>query len=58
MRYWKGAFDEDNARDVELRRAYGVAEDEHEGDMRWFQVLVAIQVLLVSLVGLLFLSSR
>lgn len=55
VRYWKGVYDEDTARE-----GYppDKAPGEEEGIIRWFHLMVVIQILLVGLVGLLFVTSR
>ncbi|MGZ4815018.1 MAG: hypothetical protein ACXVZV_06405 [Terriglobales bacterium] len=59
MRYWKAAYDEDLQRLLELRRRAGLpAADDEEREMWLFRLLVAVQVLLITLVGLLFVTSR
>ena len=63
MRYWKGDYDEDCARDHhlrrhDLRRAHGTRANDEDTDMRVFQVLVGIQIFMFILAGLLFVSSR
>lgn len=58
MRYWKGAYDEDSSRDRELHHIRGLADDEEDRDIRFFQVLVVIQFVLFTLAGLLFVSWR
>ena len=58
MRYWKAAYDEDLARDFELRRSRGLPSDGDSRELWLFRILVAIQVLMVSLAGLLFVTSR
>lgn len=57
MRYWKARYDEDALRDYALR---GGDESPHEEDrdIRFFHVLVALQVALVSLVLLLIVNWR
>jgi len=59
VRYWKGAYDEDAQRDLELRRRAGVsAADEEQPEMWVFRLLVVVQVLLITLAGLLFATAR
>lgn len=78
MRYRKGDYDEDCARDLDLRGndlrgnelrrgdlrdhdrrcAHRVPGNDEDSDMRVFQVLVAIQIFMFILAGLLFVSSR
>jgi hypothetical protein len=63
VRYWKGAYDEDRARDFELRRGNGLptngrAADDDQRDLGMFRALMAVQILiaaaaLLSLVELL-----
>lgn len=45
VRYWKGSYDED-------------ASGEEDRDIRFFHVLIAIQIALVSLAALLFVNWR
>ena len=48
VRYWKGAYDEDRARDRDIRRARGVAADEEESEVCFFHALVAVQILMIT----------
>ncbi len=57
MRYWKGRYDEDALRDRALR-AGDEGPPEEDRDIRFFHVLVALQVALVSLVVLLAVDWR
>ena len=59
VRYWKGVYDEDSERDLALRREAGLSvRDDEQQEMWIFRVLVAIQVMLVTLAGLLFVTAR
>ena len=48
MRYWKGAYDEDSMRDLELRRSNGGASSGEEREIKWFHLLVAVQVVMLT----------
>lgn len=57
MRYWKGRYDEDVARDLALRQGDETPPEE-DRDIRFFHVLIAFQAGLVSLALLLFVNWR
>ncbi len=57
MRYWKGRYDEDALRD-RASRAWDEGPPEEDRDIRFFHVLIALQVALVSLVVLLAVDWR
>ena len=59
LRYWKGAYDENIERDFELRSRDGLLPDQDETREMWvFRLLVAIQIMIVTLAGLLFVAER
>jgi len=59
VRYWKGSYDEDGWRDLDLRRSRGVRADDSDRAGLWaFRALVAFQVALFSLVVLLSVDWR
>ncbi len=59
VRYWKGTYDENIERDLELCSRVGMRPDQDEAREMWvFRVLVAIQVVMVTLAGLLFVAER
>jgi len=49
VRYWRGAYDEDRARDREIRLARGIACDDREREITVFHALVGVQILMVVL---------
>ena len=57
MRYWKGTYDEDSQRDLDLRLAHQTPRDDSDlSDLWLFRALVAFQIALVSLVVLLYVE--
>jgi len=57
MRYWKGTYDEDSQRDLDLRLAHQTLRDESDlSDLWLFRALVIFQIVLVSLVVLLYVE--
>jgi hypothetical protein len=57
VRYWKGTYDEDSQRDLDLRLARRVPKDDSDLNDLWlFRALVAFQIALVSLVVLLYVD--
>ena len=59
MRYWKGSYDEDVQRDLELRHSEGAPTDDSDRAGLWaFRALVAFQVALFSLVVLSFVEWK
>ncbi len=54
MRYWKGSYDEDLARDGNLRPVC----DEETESLLAFGILVGVQVVSLILAVLLFVTSR
>jgi hypothetical protein len=57
MRYWKARYDEDALRDYALRGG-DESPPEEDRDIRFFHVLIALQVALVSFVLLLIVNWR
>ena len=57
MRYWKGRYDDDASRDDVVCREDERSREE-DRDIRFFHVLIAIQIALVSLAALLFVNWR
>lgn len=59
MRYWKGGYDENSLRDLDLRRSRGMPADDSDRASLWlFRVLVAFQIALFSLAVLLSVDWR
>jgi hypothetical protein len=58
VRYWKGSYDEDLARERERRKWQDEAAGDEQSEMWIFRVLVAVQVAAAILAGFLFMSSR
>lgn len=58
VRYWKGSYDEDWAREIEQRRREGPPTEPDDREMWVFRVLVGVQVGAVILAVVMFVSSR
>jgi hypothetical protein len=65
VRYWKGTYDEDSERNRDLRRTHlsvsssdSFEDDDDRWGLRWFHLLIALQAAMVTLAGLLFVTSR
>jgi hypothetical protein len=67
VRYWKGAYDEDSARELELRRSAALVADRLETEspapdddkraLGIFHALVAVQILMAAVAALLSLAE-
>ena len=56
MRYWRGNYDEDEAREAQLCRDHGINSQEEERDVWFFRVLVGLQAALLILMALLYVN--